>query len=72
MFIFGVILGFILGVIVIVARDFRDLKYIIKKQYREIRNTVYTPKNNGNVLTVTPAHIFKTEEEERNKLWYGN
>ncbi|MFA5037054.1 MAG: hypothetical protein WC479_07760 [Candidatus Izemoplasmatales bacterium] len=57
--------------IVIVARDFRDLKYIIRKQYREAKS-VFIPKSDSNVLTPTPESVSKAEEDERNKLWYGN
>jgi hypothetical protein len=72
MFIAGAIIGFILGMLTILARDFRDLKNIFKKEYREIRNKIYTPKNEGNVLSITPEGVEKIERDEREKAWYGD
>jgi len=72
MFIAGAIIGFILGMLTILARDFRDLKNIFKKEYREIRNKIYTPPNEGNVLSITPEGVEKTERDEREKAWYGD
>jgi len=71
MFITGVIIGYILGLLTIFARDFRDLKNIFKREYREIRNKVYIPQNEGNVLTPTPDSVEKIEKAEREKIWYG-
>jgi hypothetical protein len=70
-FTIGVLVGFLLGVLLSVARDLRDLKNIFKREYREIRNKVYTPQNGGNVLTNTPESVDKIEKDEMEKILYG-
>lgn len=72
MFLMGLIIGTLFGILVVSARDFRDLKNILNKRYGEVRRSAGLPITEENVLNITPEGLRKIEEDERNEIWYGD
>ena len=61
--------AFLCGVVCVIARDYHDLKNIIKQNYRLIKGKQNI--QNGEILERAPNEIKQQQEADQFKIWYG-
>ena len=75
MFIFGIIIGVVLGIMVMVCRDISDLVRYFKRYYEDIRMGRFNKRGSGggrgSILTLENEQLIKDEELEISKQIYG-
>ena len=72
MFVFGVLVGFLTGVLLVIAQDFNDAVRIVKKYGKDVKNVITRQEvKRGEVLKTTPEQIREEQEKEQAEKWYG-